>query len=72
MGSVRIVSENCKGCGYCVVVCPKNVLEIDDDSNKMGYRYAKVARPDECIACKLCAIMCPDSAIEVFKEEGKR
>jgi len=67
MDSVKIISENCKGCGYCVVVCPKKVLEMGESANRMGYRYAVAARPDQCIACKLCAVMCPDSAIEIFK-----
>ncbi len=26
-----IDTEGCKGCGLCVTVCPKNVLEISND-----------------------------------------
>lgn len=67
MGKVRIINENCKGCGYCMVVCPKRVIEIGQEANALGYRYAVAVRPQDCISCKLCAIMCPDSAIEVYK-----
>ena len=28
-----IESERCKGCGLCVDICPKNVLEIIDKEN---------------------------------------
>lgn len=67
MGKIEVLKEKCKGCGYCVVVCPKKVIEIGEASNAMGYRYAEPARPEACIACSLCAIMCPESAIEVYK-----
>ncbi|MBU4037944.1 MAG: 4Fe-4S binding protein, partial [Proteobacteria bacterium] len=29
--------DKCKGCGLCVDVCPKNVLEISTDVNEKGY-----------------------------------
>lgn len=52
----------CKGCGICVALCPKQVLELD--------RHDKVvaARPKDCICCRLCEIRCPDLAIEILLE----
>lgn len=50
----------CKGCGICVAVCPKNVLELDKKDK------AVAARKQDCIACQLCEQICPDLAIEVM------
>lgn len=66
---VRISENVCKGCGLCVAVCPKAVLELSRDSlNDKGYSPSVFMRPEKCIACGMCGIMCPDSAIMVFKE----
>ena len=52
--------EWCKGCGICVAVCPKNVLELDSREK------ATAARLQDCIACQLCEQICPDLAITVM------
>jgi 2-oxoglutarate ferredoxin oxidoreductase subunit delta len=59
----RINREWCKGCGICVELCPKQVLELDDKDK------VTVVRPENCICCRLCEIRCPDFAIEVEVEE---
>ena len=55
--------EWCKGCGICVQLCPKNVLELDQEEK------AVAVRPEDCICCKLCELRCPDIAIEVLTEK---
>ncbi len=61
----RIDENRCKGCGLCVSVCPKNVLEISDSVSPKGYFPAYQARPEDCITCAVCCVMCPDVAITI-------
>ena len=67
----EIEIDRCKGCGLCVSVCPKNVLEISKEGNAKGYFPAYQARPEDCIFCAICCTMCPDVAITIteFAEE---
>ena len=67
-GKVEIAIESCKACQYCVVSCPKSVLEVGENVNSKGYPYVVAARPDDCIGCAMCAQICPDSAIEVWRD----
>lgn len=73
-GKIEIDRERCKGCGLCILVCPKHRIEISDILNAKGYYPARSQEenvPDEqreCIGCALCAITCPDVAIEVYRE----
>jgi 2-oxoglutarate ferredoxin oxidoreductase subunit delta len=53
----------CKGCGICVELCPKKVLELDEQDKVVA------VRPQDCICCKLCELRCPDFAIEVETQE---
>jgi len=62
-----IDTDGCKGCGLCVSVCPKNVLEISNDVNVKGYFPAYQARPEDCIHCAICCVMCPDVAISIVE-----
>ena len=64
-----IDSDRCKGCGLCVTVCPKNVLEISNEVGTKGYFPAFQARPEDCIFCALCCTMCPDVAITISEIE---
>ncbi len=62
-----IYADRCKGCGLCVAVCPKKVLEISDKVNTKGYFPAYQERSEDCIFCTTCCIMCPDVAITITK-----
>ena len=65
----QIIEDRCKGCGLCVNVCPKNVLEISKNVNAKGYFPAYQARPEDCIFCAICCTMCPDVAIAIAEIE---
>lgn len=59
--------EWCKGCGYCVDVCPKKALRLGEAQNKQGYNMVEL---DEslCIGCGTCRLVCPDSVFVFVKE----
>ena len=61
----QIDSNRCKGCGLCITVCPKSVLELANELNAKGYYPAYQARPEDCIYCATCCRMCPDVAITI-------
>ena len=61
------VNENiCKGCGVCVLACPKKIITLAQERiNVKGYPPAQVLEMEKCIGCAMCATMCPDVAIKV-------
>ncbi len=66
MAKITFLTDRCKGCGLCVEVCPKHILEIKKDViNKKGHSPAGITDMDACIGCASCAVMCPDCIITV-------
>jgi 2-oxoisovalerate ferredoxin oxidoreductase delta subunit len=63
----------CKGCGRCVIACPKEVLAMSGDLNARGYHYAVYAG-DGCTGCTNCYYTCPEPlAIEIhIPEKGDK
>lgn len=71
-GEVRIIVDSCKGCGFCVEYCPKDVLVMSEEFNRKGYHPPKVVKSGECVNCNLCEMICPDFAIfSVAIPDGK-
>jgi 2-oxoglutarate ferredoxin oxidoreductase subunit delta len=67
--SVRIfvVRERCKGCGFCVEFCPKDILKMAEEFNSKGYHVPVVVKEYECSSCKMCELLCPELAIYTHK-----
>lgn len=70
MNEVRINTERCKECGYCIRYCPKGCLKKGDAINKRGY-YAPTYEAANCIGCGICAQVCPDTVLTVYKDTDK-
>jgi len=64
---IHIDEELCKGCYFCVEVCPREVLQISDEMSPKGYIIVKAERPENCIECRMCERICPDFAISIQK-----
>ena len=62
-GRVVVVADRCKGCGFCVEYCPKDVLVMSEAFNAKGYHPPEVVVEGECVNCNLCEMICPDFAI---------
>src|ERR1700756_5015389 len=70
-GSVQIVVERCKACGFCVEFCPTHVLALSSAFNAKGYHTPYMSHPEKCSGCDLCGMYCPDFAIFGFKTEAQ-
>jgi 2-oxoglutarate ferredoxin oxidoreductase subunit delta len=71
-GQVFVLEERCKGCGFCVEYCPKDVLVLSKRFNRKGYHPPEVVTEEDCVNCHLCEMICPDFAIfslEIMDDE---
>lgn len=62
-GEVHIIEDRCKGCGFCIEFCPKEVLEISEEFNVRGAHPPKVKDETRCVLCGFCEAVCPDFVI---------
>ncbi len=64
-GEVHIIPERCKGCGFCIEFCPREVLEKSDETNSKGYHIptVKEGKENSCVNCQTCMLVCPEFAI---------
>jgi 2-oxoglutarate ferredoxin oxidoreductase subunit delta len=56
-GQVYIIDDRCKGCGYCIEFCPKDILQFAGRFNRKGYHPPVVVKPGECVNCHYCEII---------------
>ncbi len=55
-----VYMTRCDGCGYCVDICPSDIMHIDKT-----YRRAYNIEPNMCWECFSCVKACPHDAIDV-------
>lgn len=69
MSRIVIDKEKCKACYLCIKECPKKLIKISSETNKLGIHTVEFNDPDNvCLGCAMCAVRCPDLAItEVYK-----
>lgn len=70
MNLVKIDTDKCKECLYCINFCPAKVMEIGEKLNSHGYYTAEFKNAEKCVACGICATVCPEAAVSVYKDEN--
>lgn len=60
----KVSGQLCKGCGVCIMNCPKQAISHSGRFNDMGYDMVTVDA-EKCIGCGICYTVCPDYVFEV-------
>ena len=61
--TLELDREKCVGCGICLMVCPHEVL-------RMNNGYVGIENRDLCMECGACALNCPTEAVTVTSGVG--
>jgi len=60
-----VYMTRCDGCGYCVDICPSDIMHIDTT-----YRRAYNIEPNMCWECCACVKACPQNGYADFAPLG--
>lgn len=71
-GQVYLIPERCKGCRFCIQLCPRGVLQMSEQTNAKGYHLPEIAPGKEtaCVHCDFCTMVCPEFAIFTLEAEA--
>ncbi len=69
---IHIIPDLCKGCGFCIEFCPRQILEKSDQLNKKGAYPPKVVDEDKCALCGFCTAICPEFAIFAVEKKDTK
>ena len=61
--TLKLNQEKCMGCGMCLLVCPRAVLNLTKGK-------IEIANRDACMECGACARNCPAEALNVRSGVG--
>jgi len=67
---IRIIKERCRGCGFCIEFCPKDVLDVSEELNEKGAHPPKLVDETRCALCSFCQTVCPDVAIITIEKQS--
>jgi len=56
-----VITEECRGCGICVMHCPEGCMKTENKMAKVDYDYCK--------GCLICANVCAFKAIKSEMEK---
>jgi NAD-dependent dihydropyrimidine dehydrogenase PreA subunit len=56
--TLKLDQERCVGCGICLIVCPHEVLSMNNG-------HARIDNRDLCMECGACSRNCPTEAVTV-------
>jgi len=71
---LKIITDRCKGCLFCIKFCPTKVLKSSAEINARGYHPPMLKENvtmDDCAKCGFCELICPEFAIFLEKIEKK-
>ncbi|MBS3817165.1 MAG: ferredoxin family protein [Candidatus Thermoplasmatota archaeon] len=68
-GDVCVITERCKGCGFCIEFCPVDALDYSDRATEKGYTPPEMT--EGCVLCGKCEKICPEFAIYLDEEEDE-
>ncbi|WP_414469306.1 DNA-directed RNA polymerase subunit D [Methanobacterium sp. ACI-7] len=60
------IDENCEVCMKCAQDCPRNVIQYDDETNKII-----ITDIEKCSMCKTCIRGCDQDAVHIDAQENK-
>lgn len=72
MAKIKFNIERCKGCGLCVIACPRDNIRMSAELNKGGHKYAEIIDEANCNGCGMCFRMCPDIVIEISNPKSSK
>lgn len=55
-----LVAAYCKGCGRCIVACPKDCLALTGEVHPESGLVPVALSLEDCNACGLCVVACPE------------
>ncbi len=68
---IEVDRHRCSGCGKCIEVCPKGVLEMRGFSfGAFKHEHAVPSGATRCVGCGACVKVCPKGALSLRGSSG--